>query len=1335
MTVVRTRFGNLFESIAPRDRVGGAPDEDGADAISTEPAPAGTEAVGDASVGAAVAAPTAESASSAEDRERRVRAGIGELRVEAYARQRWDIVRYVKGRIQEMLEPGAAPVDGDPRRTALSGLEAWRDDDARAGDRWIATDDLASYLERAAECAEDAAACAEFDDAFRECTSADAAAWLKSFASRNGAAARELASLCDDPDVVAFATKGVARVSESDATELAGGIVALAKAAGARENELRDAFAWFVEGGGDGAPPTRVDEIVEAARHRANEELGRVFGDGLRDGETFETAVERIVGDRLGGGGALAELSRFREIVAALRDSASKLLGAPTDDPFRACRETVRGFCEDGSIRRVLDVCAIRAEVVDTLKKSGRMLPHGDLKLVDERVAGLVRRVAGVNGDSCEPSVIGEFAKAVERAYDETDPDASVQAVLRSAVWADAWADMPRTKAQKALDEAVGGLSTNACKSLAKAIRDSKPDDVIKYAVQCETIVKLVSDKGAYDKEDRCEAIVVEAKEKALGVLSDVAKRVGDHVVRQQRANLNGIEQSAPESFENLLEILSATERSKDATTPVRFVLCVKPFGDDGTRVNTQRVLKDAGCTNPGSMGTCTTATVEGSKSIATHKSFYHIEGNELDDGTNAIHRMAKSDTHMLITGQTDKQLFVYTGYGNSGSGKTYTLVESPRSILSAVLEAALENHAVVDVAVTDYYAEHLETDGSCVDPRQLSKPLVPERDFAETQEWTLSNGSFDSGRRSSVRSSGSADIVFHPWLESSRESHTSEDRNAKIAACTHQITKMLAAKKSKDFGGLRNLPWQQYHVRTTPYNPNSSRAHCAIVMKLKRARGDSNEFGRIAIIDMAGNEDVDAIQKQYFESVDVDLIRARVQPHFKTIDEWGRDKWQALLGLRGLQCENILKAQPIPYRLLYTFLDARGDDTGRPEIIRRRVLAMKPEHETAWKNLEGDKYAGDSLRTHAKIVLGNRPFAHEYGVMWGGYADIEHILVTLHRLQYDIFKAPERTSFEQALVSNMEGASGSKPKKIAHTVKYWSSAVKAWDEANTDEERTKAVTTTATIPGMSVEGNAGTLTNKDRPYVQALARAGDIKAIVEFIRRVCDNEKNGTFDNILATKNACSASLAYALERLMTPLLHARSQILEKLLDIAEKAGANLPSEMRILPIRLDAIDQSQLDNLSGEQRDPRDKPTFRFVNSVKGSIVDVINQRHHAAYSIDSDRTTWPKFVQTYCTIKGEVQDELKRAYNAALESIAACHCPLRRQGVAIQASIKESKKFMKKMSEFDQTEPPRWMTSIVGALPGHEKLKIVNVLCAKPDPELVREVALENVIEMKR
>lgn len=184
-----------------------------------------------------------------------------------------------------------------------------------------------------------------------------------------------------------------------------------------------------------------------------------------------------------------------------------------------------------------------------------------------------------------------------------------------------------------------------------------------------------------------------------------------------------------------------------------------------------------------------------------------------------------EEDFNRLTKSDSDIDHIIYAGYGFSGSGKTYTLVEkdNPNSILNQIEKMLKKKKITPEIKTYSRYAEIYDRycnnaiDDDYPDKKNLIK--IPEE--------------------------------FVPYKEGSTISDYIENINKKRKQTT-------IGENDADKQNLFRTS-----IRKTPNNVESSRSHLFIDIILNVKNKDKI----ITLLDMAGNEDASVIQKDYFES------------------------------------------------------------------------------------------------------------------------------------------------------------------------------------------------------------------------------------------------------------------------------------------------------------------------------------------------------------------------------------------------------------------------------------------------------------------------------------
>jgi hypothetical protein len=169
---------------------------------------------------------------------------------------------------------------------------------------------------------------------------------------------------------------------------------------------------------------------------------------------------------------------------------------------------------------------------------------------------------------------------------------------------------------------------------------------------------------------------------------------------------------------------------------------------------------------------------------------------------------------------------FVYCGYGYSGSGKTTTLLKSvPNvnvSILDKLIEKMINNRTdfTYNVNCTEDYGEI--TDDSCI------------------------NKGFNDV----------SDKTHFLYNENITYNENQDDLNLSNNSQTYKLRNFL-----RDY--INEERQKNVHIRKTPNNDESSRSHLFITFNI--LNNNTQQNSKITILDMAGAENVDSIQEDYF--------------------------------------------------------------------------------------------------------------------------------------------------------------------------------------------------------------------------------------------------------------------------------------------------------------------------------------------------------------------------------------------------------------------------------------------------------------------------------------
>ena len=192
-----------------------------------------------------------------------------------------------------------------------------------------------------------------------------------------------------------------------------------------------------------------------------------------------------------------------------------------------------------------------------------------------------------------------------------------------------------------------------------------------------------------------------------------------------------------------------------------------------------------------------------------------------------------EEDIERLKDPNSDVNHIIYAGYGFSGSGKTFTLIEGDDSILNQIKQK-LENE-ITNVKAYSKYEEF--NDEMCNDQARII--------YKKKENIPLTEN-------------------FATW-----------DKNQDIVG----FVKGINEERGKTQVGTESELFRR-SIRKTPFNNESSRSHLFIDITF----GNTDSPKTITILDMAGTEDADVIQNQYFETIEnkilinIDQVDTKVQ-------------------------------------------------------------------------------------------------------------------------------------------------------------------------------------------------------------------------------------------------------------------------------------------------------------------------------------------------------------------------------------------------------------------------------------------------------------------------
>lgn len=282
-------------------------------------------------------------------------------------------------------------------------------------------------------------------------------------------------------------------------------------------------------------------------------------------------------------------------------------------------------------------------------------------------------------------------------------------------------------------------------------------------------------------------------------------------------------------------------------------------------------------------------------------------------------------DRTLKGTGLGPAPHFVYSAYGLSGAGKTRTLLSDPEkgSVLETVIAAIESSPSVqsVSVAMTDVYSEEFDQQAPAApaarQPRNVTQraatshsPVRQRRGGAAGELPGNAPGNLCSGevtgkyavprnRAHLIQYKQQAFNLDAPGLDTScyNKMATYSARSPLFVKFSREDVKLIPTKvdritqSKKEYNFAEEGQAPIVHIRPTPNNDESSRAHTALTLKLHGA--EDKEIARVTLLDMAGAEDVDSIQNSYFRKDKVPMVK--MQTHIKS-DQTNQSKVYAYI-------------------------------------------------------------------------------------------------------------------------------------------------------------------------------------------------------------------------------------------------------------------------------------------------------------------------------------------------------------------------------------------------------------------------------------------------------
>ncbi len=257
------------------------------------------------------------------------------------------------------------------------------------------------------------------------------------------------------------------------------------------------------------------------------------------------------------------------------------------------------------------------------------------------------------------------------------------------------------------------------------------------------------------------------------------------------------------------------------------------------------------------------TNTFEPEGNIQNYGPFYKIVMN--GNGINVENDMRT----LFENAKTQPMHFLYSAYGYSGSGKSYTLLNNTakKAVFNTILSEVKtqydqKQNFTVQFVVYDLYGE------MTVDSELSPKTYTPKKEKVTAFK-------YDGNSINHVT------VLDKPKVEATDFGSFSE--NVKACAFTvpieHDFTSKVANiyelinsyREKTNFSGDPII--QEPHIRATPNNPSSSRSHLFIDTYILSKEDEPKVLGKLTVMDMAGTEDVQKIKKDYYQTVNYPTI------------------------------------------------------------------------------------------------------------------------------------------------------------------------------------------------------------------------------------------------------------------------------------------------------------------------------------------------------------------------------------------------------------------------------------------------------------------------------
>lgn len=194
---------------------------------------------------------------------------------------------------------------------------------------------------------------------------------------------------------------------------------------------------------------------------------------------------------------------------------------------------------------------------------------------------------------------------------------------------------------------------------------------------------------------------------------------------------------------------------------------------------------------------------------------------------------------------------YIYAAFGYSGSGKTYTLLSSKESIVKTLADkiAGFAQYTPYYNQRFDVSVRYYDLYGELDDTTCFGNTLL--RGDAELEETVLYS---EDGMVADQ-------VIWYDYKVGAKNGKNVESLKDEIVQACTLITRTRATNYAE-----KGEP-HKHHIRFTPNNPESSRSHFFVDIKLTWTDTDHVTYtlAKFTILDMGGAENVDHIQKAFF--------------------------------------------------------------------------------------------------------------------------------------------------------------------------------------------------------------------------------------------------------------------------------------------------------------------------------------------------------------------------------------------------------------------------------------------------------------------------------------